>query len=49
MKKCPYCGKEYPDEATNCAIDNELLLDKPPQLATAEKQEIEAAPKKDES
>jgi membrane protease YdiL (CAAX protease family) len=38
MKKCPYCGKEYPDEATNCAIDNELLLDKSPQLATVEKQ-----------
>ncbi len=23
MKKCSYCGKEYPDEATACAIDGE--------------------------
>jgi len=21
MKKCTYCGKEYPDEATECAVD----------------------------
>lgn len=21
MKRCPYCGKEYPDDATVCAID----------------------------
>jgi membrane protease YdiL (CAAX protease family) len=48
MKKCPYCGKEYPDEATNCAIDNELLLDNSPQLVTAGKKEAEAAPKKEE-
>ena len=25
MKKCPYCGKEYPDNATVCAIDREPL------------------------
>src|SRR5579884_93342 len=25
MKKCSYCGKEYPDEATNCLIDGESL------------------------
>jgi hypothetical protein len=25
MKKCAYCGKEYPDEATACAIDGEPL------------------------
>jgi membrane protease YdiL (CAAX protease family) len=48
MKKCPYCGNEYPDDATNCAIDNELLLDNSPQLVTAEKKEAEAAPKKEE-
>ena len=27
MKKCSYCGKEYPDEATICAIDHEFLVD----------------------
>jgi len=48
MKKCSYCGKEYPDEATHCAIDGELLSDNSPQLVTVEKQEIETAPKKDE-
>jgi hypothetical protein len=25
MKKCTYCGKEYPDEAEVCAIDHEPL------------------------
>lgn len=25
MKKCTYCGKEYLDEATVCAIDGEPL------------------------
>lgn len=25
MKKCIYCGKEYPDEAERCAIDGHLL------------------------
>ncbi len=31
MKKCPYCGKEYPDEASVCAIDQEPLgSDSPP-------------------
>lgn len=37
MKKCPYCGKEYSDDATNCAIDNELLLDNPPKTQAASK------------
>ena len=26
MKKCSYCGKEYPDTATACAIDGEALV-----------------------
>jgi hypothetical protein len=25
MKKCSYCGKEYPDEATACSIDGQPL------------------------
>jgi len=25
MKKCTYCGKEYPDDAKVCAIDQEPL------------------------
>src|SRR5580700_2777319 len=25
MKKCPYCGKEYPDETMFCAADGEKL------------------------
>ncbi len=26
MKKCSYCGKEYPDEATVCAIDGQPMI-----------------------
>jgi membrane protease YdiL (CAAX protease family) len=26
MKKCPYCGKEYPDDVVRCLIDDEVLL-----------------------
>ncbi len=25
VKKCTYCGKEYPDEATVCAVDQQAL------------------------
>ena len=25
MKTCPYCGKEYPDDATVCAVDQTPL------------------------
>ena len=28
MKKCPYCGKEYPDSATVCEIDANPLVAK---------------------
>lgn len=31
MKKCTYCGKEYPDEATQCAIDHQPLASFPPE------------------
>lgn len=25
MKRCPYCGKEYPDDVSRCPIDNQPL------------------------
>lgn len=33
MKRCTYCGKEYPDEATMCAIDGQPLAKFPPDPA----------------
>jgi hypothetical protein len=27
MKRCPYCGKEYPDEVARCFIDNYSLTE----------------------
>ena len=30
MKKCPYCGKKYPDDATVCSVDTGELVDHPP-------------------
>lgn len=27
MKKCPYCGAEYPDDAAVCAVDGQALSD----------------------
>jgi hypothetical protein len=37
MKQCTYCGKEYPDEASVCAIDQEPLrvVMPPPPVAPA--------------
>jgi membrane protease YdiL (CAAX protease family) len=33
MKTCPYCGKEYPDEAVRCLIDGQPLVGgEPPPL-----------------
>ena len=29
MKSCPYCGKEYPDEAVECSNDRTPLVSKP--------------------
>lgn len=34
MKRCTYCGKEYPDEASTCAIDGEPLAKFPPEPET---------------
>jgi hypothetical protein len=35
MKKCTYCGKEYPDDATACSIDEQpLTFVGPPQTKT---------------
>jgi hypothetical protein len=31
MKRCTYCGKEYPDEATECVIDCHPLAKFPPE------------------
>lgn len=33
MKKCPYCDKEYPDDATVCVVDTTVLVDNPPKPA----------------
>jgi hypothetical protein len=33
MKKCPYCGAEYPDEATVCAIDQTPFEEEAPQTS----------------
>jgi hypothetical protein len=30
MRKCAYCGKEYPDDATDCVIDGQRLSGLPP-------------------
>jgi hypothetical protein len=38
MKRCTYCGKEYPDDATECSIDRQPLADFPPKPASTENQ-----------
>ncbi|HXS67216.1 MAG TPA: hypothetical protein VN761_00135 [Candidatus Polarisedimenticolia bacterium] len=43
MKKCTYCGQEYPDDATVCAIDQQPLVSDAP--SQAEPQKESAAPK----
>jgi hypothetical protein len=35
MKKCTYCGQQYPDEASACAIDGQALLDIMPALTAS--------------
>ena len=37
MKSCPWCGKEYPDDAMICFIDGKSLLDNESQLFSGEK------------
>ena len=32
MKKCTYCGKEYPEGAEVCAIDGQPLVSDPGRL-----------------
>src|SRR5664279_5550436 len=27
MKRCPYCGKQYPDKADICPVDRQALVD----------------------
>jgi hypothetical protein len=37
MKKCPYCGQKYPDDAVVCEVDQSLLvLDRPETLKEAQ-------------
>ena len=48
MKRCRYCGNEYPDDATICFIDGESLPSNDPQPALSGEQtqgQIEAADK----
>jgi len=44
MKKCTWCGKEYPDEAERCSIDQEPLRSEPPQTAQADQRKQSAQP-----
>ncbi|PYJ00455.1 MAG: hypothetical protein DME25_20665, partial [Verrucomicrobia bacterium] len=41
MKRCPYCGKEYPDDVVSCALDAYLLLDP---LSGKEQKEVVGEP-----
>jgi membrane protease YdiL (CAAX protease family) len=43
MKKCAYCGAEYPDDATVCAIDTNELVDHPPKSKPVEEMMIKRA------
>jgi len=43
MKKCSYCGEEYPDDATVCAIDSQLLINSSSQLAAGDEQKFKTA------
>ena len=45
MKKCPWCGKEYPDEVSVCAIDQNPLesCDPEPPAPASETDAVEAS------
>jgi hypothetical protein len=36
MKKCPWCGKEYPDDVKICALDHNILEPCDPVVAPAQ-------------
>jgi membrane protease YdiL (CAAX protease family) len=40
MKKCTYCGAEYPDQSTRCMIDNQWLPDSEPSAPLPDEAEI---------
>jgi len=40
MKKCSYCGKDYPDDATICAVDQHPLVPVGPSAAHVETKSI---------
>ena len=46
MKSCSYCGKEYPDDVTNCSIDGESLRDNNPQPPISDDLIVKAFPDK---
>ena len=39
MKTCPYCGKEFPDDAAVCAIDQTPLIPPRPRLSNLTREE----------
>jgi len=44
MKKCTYCGKEHPDEATACSIDQQPLVSSDPAQAEEVQETDQSAP-----
>lgn len=44
MKKCPWCGAEYPDESTRCLVDGNLLPGSEPEAAPLLGEPTHAAP-----
>jgi hypothetical protein len=43
MKKCPYCGAEYPDEATVCAIDQTPFEEEEPHTSESFRQFLQSS------